>query len=466
VNSNGCPGPTADCAKFGAATSGICKIDDSRFENPLNLLNSTGDYSGVPLGGIGVGFFDIAPDGEVKRVAINNAHQDGVLTDTQNGTFVAMWIADSTNNSNKQDPHLSAPNALVLHRTPAGGAAGEAGLGCLANYATNFTGLFPTATLAVDTPFPVTVRAWSALKPHDIENSSLPVVHVEVTITNKASSEKDMAAAFSWQDVISRSIFDASDDQLRKFYPRNKGQATCALDVNALMHNMWDGGSNCTLNGKTRCHDMDRAETMASALKVGASLEGLEQHTKDKKLTPNKLTMQQYNSRVAIMAQKQDEHDQVTLLRSYAVASDTDGVAAWRSFATTGGFPSSTDSQTQPLYEPSVSGTAAEEVASAVALKATVPAKSSRTFRFVIAWYATELTKAGKTNNLTYCGTTDVNRMYHNRFSGSSGLEDMLTFATNPVVRTALEAGTVEWQTPILESTMPTFLQFKLVNSG
>ena len=58
----------------------------------------------------------LAPDGQIKRVAINNAHQDGVLTDTQNGTFLAMWDSDQ---------------ALVLQRIPAGGPAGEAGLGCL-----------------------------------------------------------------------------------------------------------------------------------------------------------------------------------------------------------------------------------------------------------------------------------------------------------------------------------------------
>ena len=80
--------------KFGAATSGLC-IDDTRFDNPLHLLNSSGDYSGVPVGGIGVGYFDLAPDGEIKRVAINNAHQDGVLTDTMNGTFMAMWSEDA-----------------------------------------------------------------------------------------------------------------------------------------------------------------------------------------------------------------------------------------------------------------------------------------------------------------------------------------------------------------------------------
>ena len=73
----GCPGPSgsAKCNEQAAPTSGLCHIDDARFADPLHLVNSSGDYTGVPLGGVGVGFFDYAPDGEIKRVAINNAHQ-------------------------------------------------------------------------------------------------------------------------------------------------------------------------------------------------------------------------------------------------------------------------------------------------------------------------------------------------------------------------------------------------------
>ena len=56
--------------------------------------------------------------------------------------------------------------------------------------------------------------------------------------------------------------------------------------------------------------------------------------------------------------------------------------------------------------------------------------------------------------------------MYHNRFSGSGGLEQMLEFATEEAARDQLLAQTLEWQAPILQSTMPLFLQFKLINSA
>jgi hypothetical protein len=301
---------------MGAQTSGLCGVDDARFDNLPYMVNSTGDYSGVPLGGVGVGYFDFAPDGEIKRVAINNPHQDGVLTDTKNGTFFAVWDAASS-------------AATVMHRAPAGGAAGEAGLGCLAEHSTNFSGLFPFATLAVDT-LAASVRAWSGLVPQDIENSSLPLVHIEVTLTNSGVTPKRMAAAMSWQDVISRSIFDASDDQLAKFYPKNKGQATCALDVNELMSDLNE--VPCTLNGRTHCRDMHRASTLASPLHVGSLLHGIEQHTADRTLVPNKLTMQQYNSRVALMVESEQSDDYISMVKAYSAVGDADGVAAWEAF--------------------------------------------------------------------------------------------------------------------------------------
>lgn len=119
-NGDSCPGPAAEksCAKGGWKTSGLCGVDDARFDDPLHLVNSTGDYSGVPLGGVGVGFFDFAPDGEIKRVAINNAHQDGVLTDTSNGTFLAMWDGSAEQQEQQetgQSPHAACWDLLLRH---------------------------------------------------------------------------------------------------------------------------------------------------------------------------------------------------------------------------------------------------------------------------------------------------------------------------------------------------------------
>ena len=492
------------------STSGLCGVDDSQFDNPLELLNSTDDASGVPLGGIGVGFIDYAPDGQIKRVAINNAHEDGVLTDIHDGTFLALW-------------EEGKGTARVLQRTPVGGAAQAAGLADLSYSATNFTGLFPTAALDVDDGA-VKISAWSALVPQQIENSSLPLVYFDVTVRNSKSTTAAISVAFSWQDVISRNIFDASPEQLDACYPNNTGPATCALDVNRLMQCIGGWGvESCELNGRTRCRDMARVPTSAAPLSVGGSLTGVEQRATAGKLSPNKLTMQQYNDRVAVLVEKQDG-DEVSLMTSFNPSlngSSSKGVEAWKAWAGSGRFPSSTDNalDSEPLYRPvgpsimdvvcdgalrdacagekaaggpqacmaclqtneaalthagcSVAEAEAycnapsgDEAASAVALRTSLKAGEVRTIRFVVAWHAQEVSNAGRTDNRTVCGTTDHNRMYHNRFAGGNGLESLVSYATDPAVRAALRTGTVEWHTPVLASTMPGFLQFKLINSG
>eukprot|EP01052_Picozoa_sp_SAG31_P006516 SAG31_NODE_300_length_18109_cov_47.887285_21_plen_483_part_00 len=449
------------------------------------MLNSTGDASGVPLGGIGVGFVDYAPDGQIKRVAINNAHEDGVLTDTHDGTFLALWEEEKGSGA-------TTSTARVLQRTTIGGAAAAAGLTDLRASATNYTGLFPTAVLDVDQGA-VRISAWSALVPHQIENSSLPLVYFDVTVQNARSVTAAVSVAFSWQDVISRNIFDATTAQLDACYPNNTGPATCALDVNNLMQCIGGWGlESCELAGRTRCREMARVPTSVMPLTVGR-MTGIEQRVTAGKLSPNKLTMQQYNDRIAVLVEKH-AGDQVSFIGSYAPShniSSSKGVIAWKTWAGTGRFPQSASdiSQSdmaqsasdrsaqgsQPLYEPADSNrqpalnvvcdgalrdacasekhaggneacrtclqsnkaalaragcTAAEadsfcsrksgdEAASAVALRTTLPAGGTRTIRFVLAWHAQEVSAAGRTDNRTVCGTTDHNRMYHNRFAVS-----------------------------------------------
>ena len=131
--------------------------------------------------------------------------------------------------------------------------------------------------------------------------------------------------------------------------------------------------------------------------------------------------MQQYNSRVAVAVQQQPiDRDKVTILSSFAPNSEGPS-AAWEYFSAHGEFPSQESAVPQSLY------THNGEMASAVALKTTLPAKSTRTVHFVVAWWAPEVDgHGGRTDNRTFCGTTDVNRMYHNRYSGADGLQRML----------------------------------------
>ena len=61
-------------------------------KNPLSLKNQKGP-SGVPLGGIGTGYFSIAPDGQFSRMNLNNTHEFGDVHryETITGTFLTVW---------------------------------------------------------------------------------------------------------------------------------------------------------------------------------------------------------------------------------------------------------------------------------------------------------------------------------------------------------------------------------------
>ena len=399
----------------------------------------------MPLGGIGVGYFDYAPDGQIKRVAINywSPGDPGVLTDTSDGSFFALW---------EEGGH-----AYALQRPPVGGAAGAAGLGDLSSRATNFTGLFPTASLQIDDG-QVEVKVWSPLVPHQIENSSLPLAYVYVTVHNRGTTERAFSAAVSWQDVISRGIFSPTAEQIAQHYPVNAVPDRCARDV-ADFRGAANKCNASELRGRTTCTDMERAATHVESLQVG-SLSGLEQRATARPFKPHKLTMQMYNDRVALMATKEAPGDQVSLLKAYD-PGELSGASleAWKLWMSTGAFPGG---GSVLLHQ----NASSPEMASAVAIRARVQPGASRTLRFVVAWHSPEVYPNATGDFRTVCGSTDHNHMFHNRFSGMQGLENLITYASKPDVRQALEIGTREWHQPILSSTMPQWLQFKIINSA
>lgn len=238
----------------------------------------------MPMGGIGVGFLDVAPDGSIKRVAINNHHQDGVLTDTAEGTFASVW-------SEHHGP-------VLLQRARLSGAASVIPP---AAHIRNFTGLFPTASFTVEGPpavsgQSVTARmdAWSALVPHEIANSSLPLAWFEVTLVNNEATPVAMAAGLSFQDVISRGIFDATMDQLARHYPTPVLPTQCALQVNNLCQNIDAAGESKLLS---------RAHTVAERFNASGYV-GVVQRTIDGgALARTKRTLQHYVDHVALVAE-------------------------------------------------------------------------------------------------------------------------------------------------------------------
>ena len=429
-----------------AYASGTCG-DDEAWLDPLAGVTDAPTRSGVPLGGIGAGFFDVALDGGISRVAINNWHEDGVLWDMALG---ATFLAVRRNSTGR---------ASLLQRRPS--VAASAALPPAAH--ATAAALWPTINVSLSDARggpPTVLRAWSALAPHDLANSSLPAAWLEVTVDNGAGAEDDVASvAVSWQDVIARRIWDVNSSMLDRFYPA--APQPCGWATN----NMRVAMSNAGIDARD---SLPRVPTTAQPLVIappggGPPLSGFEQCAAAP-LAFNKRTHQHYVRRVAVLAELSGVGDAISVLPAFE-ATPAGAASGWASFAARGAFPGTGGAgfPATPLFSPG-----GAEAASALALTAVVPAGGQRVFRFLVTWWADDVAAgpaaaaaAAAADNRTSCGTGDYGKPYHAAFAS---LEAVAAHAA--VMRPALEGATRGWHAPLVASSLPPWLAFKVANSA
>ncbi len=397
-----------------AATEGTRMGGPDNFDY-LALENQPGP-SGVPVGGIGVGYFNYAPDGRFSRIAINGWHTEGdwewgpIIKNTR-ATFLAVWDSGT---------------ARVLQR-------GQGVYGMEAAKKTVYRGLFPIAENTIDDS--VNVRVWSALVPHNAKDSSLPLAWVEVTVTNSLKTARPMSVAFSWEDVIARKILDLNNLELLRD-PKARADVWSRTETQSQKNGgHWDW--------------MPRVATTSDGCTV-AGYTGLQQHAAP--LRPKMKTFQNYNNEVALLAEKQPGVA-LSLLPAYRVDKGED---AWAPFRQAGLFPQTP--VPAALFNP---GDTLEK-ASAVAASFTLRPGESRTVRFMVAWFRPEMkVDFAKDDPAGFCGKADYNRYYHNAFQT---LGELVAYGAGQ--RSRLLAETRSWQEPILASTYPDWLKFKVINCG
>lgn len=374
--------------------------------------------SGVPLGGIGVGAVDLAPDGRFTRMAINNwaSTPDGIDRARRENpewgreAFLSVWERDARG-------HLLS-HRLLRTTDQAEGMTGY--------QHSTYRGLFPTAQIAFDDGVGgnihsvVSVTAYSSLVPHDVKDSSLPAFWIEVTLANSDSKPVDAAVAFSWPDIISRGLTDVTDlknvpDDARQFKPSI---------LTTFPHEPTSVAPLSVLN-------------FTGVRQFGAPLR------------PHMATYQNYVNEVAILAEKPDDGT-VTYLPTW---SDSETRDAFANFRQNGEFGPQFSEQTLSTPEKQAS-------ASAVAIKAKIDAGGKRTFRFLVVWYMPELQMTSPEPHARF-GTADYGRYFQNYFDG---LGAVARYEIQE--RERLERETLAWQQPILDSTLPRWLQFKIINSA
>lgn len=373
----------------------------------MRIKNLVSGVSGVALGATGGGYYEIDPAGFVTRMCINNIHKSFV--NSPSGMLVGVY--DGT-------------NAVRLQRD----SETRYGMGGYGD--SYYTGLWPTVKLDFENSrngvADMGFFAYSGVVAQNIKDSSLPVVFYEVELVNDGSADKQMSAVITWADLIGRGL----------------------RDTNAANPSNLDGES-------AEWYYMRTPATYAKGVTLsagGTTYTGVMQYAKDP-ILPNKMTFQNYNNSFMLLAEAGDGSE-VSILKSF----DVNNANALAGFVS-GGSLSAYDEGETALSAAGGNPTSTSQ-ASAVSVRTTVAAGERKTVRFAVSWFMPEVSD-DTLKTIHHVEGCEYNKYYHNSFSS---IEEMTSYALSN--RDNIRAGIDEWQRPILDSSMPDWLMFKLINSG
>ncbi|MEW6236602.1 MAG: GH116 family glycosyl-hydrolase [Candidatus Omnitrophota bacterium] len=139
--------------------------------------------SGVPFGGIGAGKIEIAPDGRLGRITINNNPHRPL--DAPLGCFAAVYISNSSGTfATKLFQDASDPHAVQSVKIEGG---------------------YPEMAAQYDDPalpFRVRLRAFTPLIPGDEQNACFPAAVFQFSIRNESQEKTTVALAMSWSNLL------------------------------------------------------------------------------------------------------------------------------------------------------------------------------------------------------------------------------------------------------------------------
>ncbi len=377
--------------------------------NYLALENHPGN-SGVPLGGIGVGNVEFAPDGRFARIGMNNIH---IPIPRSKASFFSLWYKSGGEaksyqlvRENKKQYGLEGVNKIF------------------------YKGIFPRAELNFGEEMIVVsprIHAYSGLVPHDIKNSSLPVVFFEIEL--QAKQDAEVAIAFSWEDFIGRGLKE----------PKS---------IEGMDGQIFGGNGREKLVNGENWPVREPEQTFAESVQYG-NFCGIRQFASGP-LKPIKATFQNYVNEVVVLAEIQ-EGNEISYLPAYSIQQ---GEVNWNNFKSTGLFNKYSGEVKKLSYSENA-------CASAISVKTKMAAGEKKTIRFMLAWFYPEL-KVNKSNaGSCWPNGSDYGRYFHNFFDN---IEQLIQYTSDN--RALILNETLAWQEPVLNSTLPDWYKFKLINSA
>lgn len=345
--------------------------------------------SGMPIGGIGTGKFEILPSGEFANFTINNSWDLPVLRPA--GTFLAV-ATKATSRGGSGRLLQSNPTGSPFTKTPK-------------IPVTEYKGIFPFSEWDFKDPgiyVDVKVKAWSAVVPHDHEDSNLPASVINVVLHNPNKYPVAAGVVLSWEDLNGRGGSLIAGEADKHGFVGNTVHED--IQTSGLRGIKISGGE--TLTG--------RPKTFTGEYFIGTPIKG------------------------------------AAISRSLNWNSQSSEISWWKKFSSSlrlDKFPAA----------PEVSKSASKQPASsALCVTVNLAPKERRQIPFVVSWYMPTITNIETKSN----PTVPVAPNYTERFKSS--VEVASYFAKH---RLNLEKSTREWHDLVMRSNLPSWVRVHSLNS-
>lgn len=349
--------------------------------------------SGVPLGGIGTGKFEILTNGSFSNFTTNNSWD--FPTRQVPGTFLAIMAKASSFAGNARVLRVPEPYTLSSAFPEVKNVTGA-----------TYKGMYPFANIEFkDKTLPIQVRveAFSPMIPHNERDSSLPAAILNVELINRNRYPVATAVALSFEDINGRGGSTKKDDQ----FPISSSLVHTDASSSGVAGVRFSSGEMAT----------GRRSTFLGEYFVGAETSGVVVSR-----------MLNWNPRAR-------------------------EIPWWGQFLKTGRLGKR--SSTVETWTSQLAATRGASSAAVVCASLNLAPNERRIVPFIISWYMPNLVLNNKGNVIT------EHNDYTTSFASAVGVAGYVS--TN---RERMRAETAEWRDLVTSSSLPGWLQVKLVNSA
>ncbi len=178
---------------------------ENAMDSVTGIVHSRLLRSGVPMGGIGAGTFQLRTDGTVGQSAVGD--DPARLRAPSPGCFLALWTRAQ-----------SRASARVL--------ALQSGYGLPTVSRLDYDGLYPQANLAFPEVSPsvqAALLAFSPLVPFDLRNSSFPAAVFILRLKNTTTAPVEVSGLLSWESLLPLTDANARMGHAAMIFPSVQG---------------------------------------------------------------------------------------------------------------------------------------------------------------------------------------------------------------------------------------------------